>query len=106
MTSHTSSSSSIRTGRQTVVVTAALICWSLLMLWLCWWGGARFTYYRYLDQWQLLLDGGDPWLKGEEGNTYGPLYTVIGFLLPWGPLAPKFFMVGALLVANAALVLE
>jgi hypothetical protein len=73
------------------------------MLWLCWRFGLLHDYKEYVKQWQALLDGADPW---SEKNAYGPLHTVIGFLLPWGPLAPKFFMVSALLVANAALVLE
>jgi hypothetical protein len=85
------------------VVTAALILWSLMMLWLCWWGGIQHDYRAYVRQWQLLLDGADPW---STNNYYGPLYTLIGFLLPLGRLAPKFFMVGSLLMANAALVLE
>ena len=107
MTSDTSSSN--RMSWQTGVVTAqtgvvtALILWSLVMLWLCWWCDIQHDYRAYVGQWQLLLAGADPW---STDNTYGPLHTVIGFLLPWGPLAPKFFMVGALLMANAALVLE
>jgi hypothetical protein len=96
-----------RATSQTGVVTAALIFWSLLMLWLCWRSGIRprsnHDYAAYVGEWQLLLTGADPW---STDNSYGPLHTAIGFLLPWGPLAPKFFMVGALLVANTALVLE
>jgi hypothetical protein len=86
------------------VMTAATILWSLLMLWLCWrYGTIDNDYQSYIRQWQLFLDGDDPW---STNNRYGPLHTVIGFLLPLGPLAPKFFMVGALLIANAALVLN
>lgn len=103
MTSDISSSSSNRTTWQTGVVTAALTLWSLLMLWLGWSYGVLHDERGYIGQWQLLLDGADPW---STNNAYGPLHTVIGFLLPWGPLVPKFFMVGTLLVANAALVLE
>ena len=100
MTSDTSTSN--RMSWQTGVVTA-LILWSLVMLWICWWCDIQHDYRAYVGQWQLLLAGGDPW---STDNAYGPLHTVVGFLLPLGPLAPKFFTVGALLVANAGLVLE
>jgi hypothetical protein len=91
------------TARQKAVITIFLLFWSLLMLWLCWWSGAKHDYGAYLDQWRLLRDGRDPWLPEEE-NTYGPLHAVLGLLLPLGKLAPKFFIVSSLLIANAALV--
>jgi hypothetical protein len=89
---------------QVSVVKSGLVVWSLMMLWLCWWSGIQHDYVWYLKQWQNLLKGNDPW--GSAGNAYGPLHTAIGFLLPLGPLAPKFLMVGALLGANALLVIE
>jgi hypothetical protein len=72
------------------------------MLWLCWRSGVQHDYGAYLKQWGSLLHGNDPW---NHGNNYGPLHNVIGLLLLINPLAPKFFMVGALLLANAALLL-
>jgi Glycosyltransferase family 87 len=88
---------------QVSVAKSGLVVWSLTMLWLCWWSGIQHDYTWYLVQWRNLLEGNDPW---GSGNAYGPLYTAIGFLLPLGPLAPKFLMVGALLAANAVLVFE
>src|SRR5262249_50732274 len=89
---------------QVSVVKSGLVVWSLMMLWLCWWSGTwQGDYAHYLRGWRLLLGGNDPW---GQGNPYGPLHTAIGFLLPLGPLAPKFLMVGALLAANAVLVFE
>jgi hypothetical protein len=88
---------------QVSVVKSGLVVWSLMLLWLCWWSGIQHDYTGYLRQWRGLLEGNDPW---GEGNVYGPLHTAIGFLLPLGPLAPKFLMVGALLAANAVLVFE
>jgi hypothetical protein len=88
---------------QVSVVKSGLVVWSLMMLWLCWWSGIQHDYTWYLVQWRNLLEGNDPW---GSGNAYGPLYTAIGFLLPLGPLAPKFLMVGAMLAANAVLVFE
>jgi hypothetical protein len=92
--------SSPRSPRWALIVSA-LILWSLLMLWLCWRGGMQHDYRDYVLQWRFLLSGGNPWWTN---ISYGPLQLVIGFLLPWGTLAPKFFMVLALLAANAALV--
>jgi hypothetical protein len=88
---------------QVSVVKSGLVVWSLMMLWLCWWSGIQHDYTWYLEQWRNLLGGVDPW---GSGNAYGPLHTAIGFLLPLGPLAPKFLMVCALLAANAVLVCE
>jgi hypothetical protein len=88
---------------QISVAKSGLVVWSLVMLWLCWWSGIQHDYEWYLEQWRNLLKGSDPW---GSGNAYGPLYTAIGFLLPMGPLAPKFLMVGAMLAANAVLVVE
>ena len=90
---------------QVSVAKFGLVVWSLMILWLCWWSGIQHDYVWYLKQWQNLLQGNDPWGAG-TGNAYGPLHTAIGFLLPLGPLAPKFLMVGALLGANALLVVE
>jgi hypothetical protein len=89
---------------QVGVVTFATILWSVLMLWLCWsYGTIDHDYQAYIAQWQLVVDGDNPW---STDNRYGPLHNVFAFLLPLGPLAPKFFMVGALLIANAALILS
>jgi hypothetical protein len=94
----TSSSSSNQTTLQIRAVMAALFFWSFLMLWLCVRAGVQHDYGDYVHQWQIHPHGADLW--------YGPLHTVIGLLLPWGVRVPKVFMVGALLAANSALVLE
>ena len=70
---------------QILLVASATVLWSLLMLWLCY-GEIGGDYRSYLRQWQLVLDGDDPW---STNNTYGPLHNVLAFLMPWGPFAPK-----------------
>jgi hypothetical protein len=87
---------------QVSVVKSGLVVWSLTMLWLCWRWGLWGDYIGYLVQWRILLEGNE-W---DSSNAYGPLYTVMGFLLPLHLLAPKFLMVGTLLAANAVLVFE
>jgi hypothetical protein len=87
---------------QYTLAVVGLIAWSLAMLWLCWRSGVQHDYGAYLKQWGSLLHENDPW---NHKNTYGPLHNVIGLLISINPLAPKFFMVGALLLANATLLL-
>jgi hypothetical protein len=66
-------------------------------------GGVRHDYIYYLEQWQLVLDGLDPW---SSNNAYGPLHNAFALLVPIHPLAPKLLTAALLLVANAALVLS
>ena len=91
------------TRRGISAVIVALVIWTVAMLCLCWWSGIQHDQRYYVKQWQILLAGGDPW---STTNTYGPIYTLLGYLLPFGRLAPKLLMVGALLAANAVLVVE
>ena len=44
---------------------------------------------------------GDPW---STHNAYGPIHTILGYLLRFGELAPKFAVVFSLLVATGMLV--
>ena len=85
------------------VAVFGLVVWSFAMLWLCWHSGAQHDYAAYLMQWNKLLRGGDPW---KAGNAYGPLHTFIGFFRYLDPLAPKLFMAGTLIAANAALAMK
>jgi Glycosyltransferase family 87 len=77
------------------------VFWSVLLMMYSYLCGILFDHKHYVEQWQLMLAGGDPW---STDNTYGPLHNVVGFLYLAHPLAPKLFMVGALLIANALLV--
>ncbi len=87
---------------QYTLAIVGLTAWSFAMLRLSWDSGVQHDYQAYLKQWVSLLHGPGPW---HEGNTYGPLHNVIGLFLLINPLAPKLFMVGAMLLANAALLL-
>lgn len=73
------------------------------MIWLCLKTGSQHDYKAYITQWQLLLNGEQPW---STNNSYGPLHTILGYLLPLGPLAPKVLIVGLLLISNYFLVKE
>ncbi|WP_068019997.1 glycosyltransferase 87 family protein [Rhodoplanes sp. Z2-YC6860] len=88
-------------GRQAILT--GLMAWSLAMLWLCWRSGIQHDYEAYLQLWDSFLAGQDPW---QPENAYGPLHTVTGLLRHFGPLAPKFVIVGTMLIANAFFVSE
>jgi len=77
--------------------------WSLSMIWIAVTGGAQHDYTAYLSHWNLVLSGADPW---SSDNAYGPLHNTLAYLLQFGPLAPKMFIVAAVLVANVLLVWE
>lgn len=68
-----------------------------------WLGGSRLDYIYYLDQWQLVLDGGNPW---STNNAYGPLHNVFAYLVPLHPLVPKIVVAALLIIANGVLVLR
>lgn len=84
-------------------VLFAVASWSVSLLGYTFLCGSLFDYKHYLEQWQLMLSGGDPW---STDNTYGPLHNIIGYATLIHPLAPKLLMVGSLLIANFALVLR
>ena len=65
-------------------------------------GGVRHDYIYYLEQWQLVLGGQDPW---STNNAYGPLHNAFALLVPIHPLAPKIVTAAALLLASGLLVL-
>ena len=65
-------------------------------------GGVRHDYIYYLEQWQLVRAGLDPW---STNNAYGPLHNAFALLVPLHPLAPKLLTAAGLLAANTLLVL-
>jgi hypothetical protein len=80
-----------------------MLLFSLVMLLLAVYCGSQHDYRYYLMQWSSLVSGGPAWT---EGNFYGPLHVVIGYLVLINPLAPKIMMVSALLFANFVLFRE
>jgi hypothetical protein len=60
--------------------------------------GIRHDYASYVGQWQLVLDGANPW---STDNAYGPLHNALAPLMRLGPLGPKFFMATLFILANA-----
>src|SRR5262245_30442894 len=85
---------------KTNAASALVGIWSLLMIWFSVRTGSQHDYNAYLSQWTLVLAGADPW---STTNAYGPLHNLLAYLLPFGPLGPKLFIVSALIAANALL---
>jgi uncharacterized membrane protein len=79
----------------TLVLVSSILALIVTLL-----AGVRHDYIDYLLQWQLVLDGADPW---STNSAYGPLHNVFAWLVPIHPLAPKLLTALALLVANALL---
>jgi len=92
-----------RIDMQKSIVMALIILWSIMMVWICLETGVQHDYHAYIKQWQLLLEGSPPW---STDNAYGPIHTVIGYLMPFGQLIPKLFFVSLLLIGNFFLVHE
>ncbi len=66
-------------------------------------GGIRHDQLDYVMQWQLVLDGKDPW---STNSAYGPLHNAFAWLLPIRDMAPKLFTAAALLLANGLLLIN
>jgi Glycosyltransferase family 87 len=84
---------------RTVLILAAMSALALAVTIV---GGVRHDYIYYVEQWQLVLSGLDPW---STNNAYGPLHNGFALLLPIHPLAPKIVNAASLLLANGLLVL-
>ena len=66
-------------------------------------GGIRHDQLDYVMQWQLVLDGADPW---STNNAYGPLHNAFALLLPIKDIAPKLLTAFAFLLANGMLLIN
>ncbi len=66
-------------------------------------GGIRHDQLDYMLQWQLVLDGKDPW---STNSAYGPLHNAFALLVPIRDLAPKLVTACALLLANGLLLIN
>lgn len=63
--------------------------------------GIVHDYPAYLDQWENILAGGDPWDGSMPArNAYGPVHTIMAPLIEIHPLLPKLLMVAAFLAMN------
>lgn len=76
---------------------AVLVVFSGVFLGLSVLSGAQADYKSYLDEWMVVLRGGDPW-GGLPFNAYGPLFNVLAPLVWINPLANKLLFAFSYLV--------
>jgi hypothetical protein len=78
--------------------TARMMDWwlaglSLIFLVVSLVSGPQDDYYAFLQEWDRVNIGDDPWWipsgMGYSPNTYGPLFNVLAPAARWHPLAPK-----------------
>ena len=62
----------------------------------------RHDYAAYIKQWDLVLEGVDPW---STSNNYGPLHNLLAYFAVSVELGPKVFMTVAFIVVNFLLVM-
>jgi len=77
------------------------MAWSLMMIRLSIMAGIQHDQVSYTGQWRLVLSGNNPWATD---NAYGPLHSLLAYLLFLGPYGPKLALVLAFLGANTLLV--
>jgi hypothetical protein len=76
---------------------AVLVIFSAAFLALTVLSGAQGDYRNYLDEWMVVLGGGDPW-GSMPFNAYGPLFNVLAPLIWVNPLANKLLFAFSYLV--------
>jgi len=62
--------------------------------------GSRHDYVAYIQQWEVILRGADPWLGTD--NAYGPIHNLLAWIYMVNRLLPKLFG-SLLLVATGAI---
>jgi len=77
------------------------------MLFLLFSSGELHDYIEYVNTWQHIQGGGNPWqAEGIATNAYGPLHSILGVATAAGALMPKLlFGLGFLAVSATFLVL-
>jgi len=67
----------------------------------------RQDYFAYVEVWQMVRDGKDPWSVAPGGqfplNAYGPLFGLLAFPAAWSILVPKVFFASVYLFLLASL---
>jgi len=89
--------------RQKEFLLFIIFTWSSLMMAFAAARSVRHDYSSYLKQWDLVLNGMDPWAPLEmtwETNIYGPLHNIFAILLPLSPVAPKIFWCLTFIIVN------
>lgn len=97
--------SSPRLSRRASVFLLSMVAWTALAAAFAFYRDSTHDYPAYLVIWELILDGGDPWLGSLQArNAYGPVNVLFAPFVAIHPLLPKILMVTAFFVVNMMLV--
>lgn len=95
----------LRLGRPASALLISMIVWTALAAAYSVYCGSTHDYPAYIVIWQLIMDGGDPWLGSLQArNAYGPVNVALAPLVLVYPLLPKIAMVTVFLTANMLVV--
>lgn len=95
----------IRLSRPASALLITMVVWTALAAAYSVYCGSTHDYPAYIVIWQLIMDGGDPWLGSLQArNAYGPVNVVLSPLVLVQPLLPKIAMVTVFLTANMLVV--
>ena len=96
--------SSPRLSRRASVFLLSMVAWTALAAAFAFYRESTYDYPAYLIQWDLILDGGDPWLGSLQArNAYGPVHVLLAPFVAVHPLLPKVLMLTVFLVVNMML---
>lgn len=83
----------------------SMIVWTALAAAYSAYRGSIHDYPAYIVIWELIMDGGDPWLGSLQArNAYGPANVALAPLVLVQPLLPKAAMLTVFLVTNMLVV--
>ncbi len=85
------------------IASIAALTWAAWLVWIAATALPQHDYVAYVKQWQLVLDGLDPW---STNNAYGPIHNLLAYLLPLGSMAPRVLIVGSFAAAILVLFRE
>ena len=95
----------LRLSHPASALLISMIVWTALAAAYSVYRGSTHDYPAYVVIWELIMDGGDPWLGSLQArNAYGPVNVVLAPLVLVQPLLPKIAMVTVFLVANMLVV--
>ena len=71
------------------------VFYAALVIISAYWVDPVHDYAGYLQHWQMILDGEDPWKKMHAANAYGPIYNLFAYLYAIEHQLPKLFFVAS-----------
>lgn len=80
---------------QVVTLQVCLGIYTFILLYWAYQISPMNDYYLYFRHWDLVLSGGDPWMKMPAANAYGPIYNLFAWLYSIDHQLPKLVFLTA-----------